>query len=199
MNKNQQADCQAIHLIEKEYVNNMLGTSCQGLDSSDAASKVVDFNEAYKKQAIECMVFNIAGLHIAVPASNIRKILKQQQILANLQKAPQLSSWIGKIEHDDEIIDVIDIERLAMNGINSTDNSGNNNQPLSDIALLNDSSTGFICSVMLENQTVSQQHVRWRDANSKRIWLAGTVAQMGLSLLDIEGIIRLSHGQVLNN
>jgi len=191
MNKNQQSDCQAVHLIEKEYINNMLGTCCQGIDSSDAANKTIDFNKAYKKPDIECRVFNIAGLNIAVPASNIRKILKQQQILLNVQKKSEPSMYIGKIDHNDEIIDVIDIERLAMNGINSIDNSNDNKQPLTDIVLLKDSSTGFTCSATLDNQTISKEHVRWRDADSKRIWLAGTVAQMGLSLLDIEGIIRL--------
>ncbi len=195
MNKNQQTDCQAIHLIEKEYIDNMLGISYQGIESPDATNKAIDYNKEYKKPDIECRVFNVAGLKIAVPASNIRKILKQQQIQLNVKRKSQASMCVGKTEHNNEIINVIDIGSLAMNGVNNIDNSDNNKQPLTDIVLLKDTSTGFVCSATLDNQTISNKHVRWRDTDSKRIWLAGTVAQMGLSLLDIEGVIRLLQGQ----
>lgn len=191
MNKNQQIDCQEILLIEKEYINNMLGSCCQDLDSSDASDKVIDFNDAYKKQDIECRVFDIAGLKIAVPVSNIRKILEQQQVSMNTKKQSKPSMCTGKIVQDSEIIDVIDIGRLAMHDINCIDNSHTDKQLLTDIVLLKNSSTGFICNATLDKQTVSKEHVRWRDTSSERIWLAGTVAQMGLSLLDIEGVVRL--------
>ena len=199
MNKNQQTDCQTMHLIEKEYINNMLGTSCLDIDPSDATSKTTDFNSAYKKENIECRVFNVAGLNIAVPESNIRKTLKQQKIFQGDQDDSQPAMRAGTIDHDDEIIEVIDIERLAMNGINNIDNSSNSKQRSADIVLLKDCSTGFICNATLDKQTVSNEQVRWRDTDSKRIWLAGTVARLGLSLLDIEGVIRLLHAQDQNN
>lgn len=201
MSNRQATEYQTTQQIEKEYINNMLDINCHTLAStetldevSDATTDVeIDHNEAYNSAQIECTVFNIVGLNIAVPVSNIREILLQQQILKNTEKNSQATVCAGSINHNNETINVIDIEHLIMNGAGGS--SSQDESPLSDIVLLKNTSTGFIANKILDKQTVSKQDVHWRDANSERIWLAGTVAQLGLSLLDIEGVINLLHSQ----
>ncbi len=184
MNIDKQADCQAILLIEKEYIDSMLD-----IDQFDNSSPVVhhesiNHSEAYKESNIECRVFNIAGLNIALPASSIRETVNQQAILPGNGEDSQATMCAGTIAFNNEVIDVIDIEYLVMNK--------RQQHKLADIVLIKGCSTGFIYETSLDSQTIPSTQVHWRDANSKRVWLAGTVAQMGLALLDIEGLVKLS-------
>lgn len=201
MNNKQQTDYQTTQQIEKEYINSMLDISCQDVASVEVIHEVRDFdlevnhNEAYENSHIECTVLNIVGLNIAIPLPNIREVLLQQPLLKNADKNSAATMCVGSINYNNEIIDVIDIEHLIMNGVTTADASGQTENQLVDIVLLKNTSTGFIANTLLDTQTVSKQDVHWRDANSERIWLAGTVAQLGLSLLDIEGVINLLHSQ----
>ncbi len=194
MNKNQQTDCQASHLIEEEYINAMLGAGHQEIDSPVIDDGIIDHNAAYKEPSIECRVFNIAGMDIALPASSIREIFRPQVFPDGQSKSlPALHA--GTIDHNDETIELIDIKQLIMNGSNAGESTGNHVNKLTDILLLRGSPTGFLCNETFDEQTVANEQVRWRDAGSERIWLAGTVSQMGLILLDIEGVIRLLQDQ----
>lgn len=199
MSNSQQADYQTTQQIEKEYINNMLDINCQDVASVEVIHEIKDFdsevnhNEAYENSHIECTVLNIVGLNIAIPLSNIREVLLQQPLLKNDEKNSAATMCAGSINHNNETIDVIDIEHLIMNGAGSFSSQDENQ--LVDIVLLKNTSTAFVANKLLDKQTVSKEDVHWRDANSERIWLAGTVAQLGLSLLDIEGVLKLLHSQ----
>jgi len=187
MSSTEQADCQAILQIEKEYIDSMLDIDQFDIGSPVVHHESINHSEAYKKSDIECSVFNIAGLNIALPASSIRETVKQQAILPGNGENSQATMCAGSIAFNNEMIDVIDIEYLVMNK--------RNEHKLADIVLIKGCSTGFIYETSLDNQTISSTQVHWRDANSKRVWLAGTVAQMGLALLDIEGLVKLLQGR----
>ncbi|VAW51224.1 hypothetical protein MNBD_GAMMA06-2182 [hydrothermal vent metagenome] len=192
------SDGQAIQTIEKEYLNSMLGIEQHDNRPAVVHHESIDHNEAYKKSSIKCKIFNIAGLNIAVPASSIREILKksaieqpitkQQTILSGNSKNTQPTMCAGCINFNNEMINIIDIEYLAMNI------SRDCKHKLTDIVLLKSSSagftTGFICDASLNEQTILSEQIHWRDVNSKHNWLAGTVAQLGLALLDIENIAK---------
>ena len=195
MNKNQHSACQLTQQIEKDYISNMLGIDEQAVDqvieSHETRQQAVDFNAPYKKTDFECQIFNIAGLKIAVPTESISETIKQQQIRKNdnAQKAANL--FVGTTRSDDQTINVIDLEYLLMNGIGDHDAVTTHQQNPVDIIMLKGSTAGFIGNHLVDQQTISKQHVHWRDAESERIWLAGTVARLGLVLLDIEGVIKL--------
>lgn len=182
MSDTKQTDCQSIQLIEKEYINSMLGIDQLDADPVFVQHENIDHSEAYKKPGIECSIFNITGLNIAVPVSSLREILEQTTLINSHSQA---GICAGTINHNNETIDVIDIEYLVMNK-----NRDCKQKPTS-VALLKGSSTGFIYDQRLDKQTIISEQVHWRDANSQRVWLAGTVAQQGLALLDIDGVLRL--------
>lgn len=188
MSDSKQTDCQTVQLIEREYINSMLGID--QLDSSPAViqHQSIKHKDAYIKPAIECSVFSIAGLNIAVASSSIREII-EQAILTNDDNNSQSSVSAGSFDHANESIDVIDIEYLVMN------NNRDGKQKSTGVVLLKGCSTGFIYDQQLTSQTILSEQVHWRDANSQRIWLAGTVAELGLALLDIEGLLELLQAQ----
>lgn len=192
MNKNTQTECQTTQLIEKEYINSMLGIDSQCDTSHDNQQPPVDYREAYESNSIDCQVFDIAGLKIAVPDMYIKKILMQQQLLIDKSDKSQSAIYAGTIEHDNKIIEIIAIENLLMNGItNSKTTSDDINKP-KNIILIKGSTTGLTCNERLANQIILKENIHWRDDSSQRIWLAGTITQMGLALVDISGLIELT-------
>jgi len=211
MSKIAQPVCQPSQQIEKDYINSLLDSNCsdatnqnasgqdvkeQDVDSltiqpADVQHDIIDYKKIYQATEIDCKVFNIAGLNIAVPISCIREIVTQQQLLVNENQTSQSAMCAGKIDYKNEIIEVIDIEGLVMNGVSTDDNSNEYKKNSTDIILFKGSSAGFICDALPDKQTILNELVHWRDADSKRLWLAGTVAKMGLVLLDVEGIINL--------
>ena len=179
---------ESIQLIEREYINSLLD-----IDQVDASPVVIqhetiDHSEAFKQPEISCQVFNIAGMNIAVPASSIREII-EQPVQINIENNASPSMLAGTISHNGETIELIDLEYLIMN------KDGDRGQTANGVILLKGSSTGFIYEEPPAGQSILSQDVHWRDANSQRLWLAGTVAQLGLALLDIDGLLKLSQAQ----
>ena len=206
MNRKEQSACQLTQQIEKDYISNMLGITELSEDVADqhvmtpvidqvvtAAEQEIesiDYNAPYKKTIFECRVFNIAGLNIAVAAENISETIEQQTI-QNDGDAATAGFFAGTINTGDKIIDVVNLEYLVMNGVaDPAETKRQENDPL-DVVLLKGSTTGFIGKQLIDCQLISQQDVHWREKNSERLWLAGTVAHRGLALLDVEGIIKL--------
>lgn len=204
MNKNQQAGCQLTQQIEKDYISNMLGitesdaepTVAQQTGAADATQEIIDFNRPYKNADFECQIFNIAGLNIAVASDSISEIIKQQQILQNQSEQLNTNLFVGTINTGEKTVNVIDLEYLVMNGIGERDEIAEYTHGLADVVLFKGSSAGFIGNQLVDCKTISKQHVHWRDEQSERIWLAGTVAKMGLALLDIEGLINLLNSNI---
>lgn len=193
MNKNEYIACQLSQQIEKDYISNMLGIAEQSIehiaDRDEVQHEIIDFNQPYKNSDFECQIFSIAGLNIAVANESIADTVCQQTILQNDDQAsPGLLA--GTINTGDKTIQVIDLEFLVMNGIGDTEKAIAENKP-ADIVLLKSSTIGFIGDAPVDTKTINKEHVHWRDSDSKRVWLAGTVAQMGIALLDIEGVISL--------
>lgn len=202
MSKNGQAGCQLTQQIEKDYISSMLGITelaneltdeqaiDQVIDQTEIAHELIDYNAPYKKTDFECQIFNIAGLSIAVATESISEIVKQQTLQSDSEPS-KTSILAGTINAGGETIKVIDLEYLVMSGIGDRDELRKHKHSLVDIVLIKGSTTGFIGNQLIDRQTISNQQVHWRDEKSERIWLAGTVAQRGVALLDIEGVIKL--------
>jgi len=97
MSINKQADCQTTLQIEKEYIDDMLNIDQFDIDSAVEHQESINHSAAYKKSDIECRVFNIAGLNIALPASSIRETVKQQVILPGNGENSQATMCAGSI------------------------------------------------------------------------------------------------------
>jgi len=196
MNNKQQQGTTKAQSIEKDYINNMLNVNCLDTAEHETRPEIIDFNAPYKNAEIECNIFNIAGLNIAVPVSNISSVLHQQIIVLNDNNSSPSGICTGKIDHNKQVVDVIDLVNLVMSGANDFEPTAKSEQDLADIVLLKGCSLGFIYNGEIKNQTILNEQVCWRDTASERVWLAGTVAQMGLALLDVEGVVNLLHTPV---
>lgn len=181
--------------VEKEYINSMLNINCSNMVRDEVPVNIVNTEESHepvdlcfdKHADVECKVFSVAGLNLALPLSCIKAILHQQKILSGSDRR----LCIGTVKNNDEDIKVIDLTYLIMNTEDDIDDRNKVVEKQVDIILLKGFSVGIIYEQELEDQIILHQHVCWRNTTSDRYWLAGTVKQKGLSLLDLEGITKL--------
>ena len=179
---------ESIQLIEREYINSLLDVDQVDDSPVIVQHESIDHSEVFKQPEIACQIFNIAGMNIAVPVSSIREII-EQAVPINTENNSSPSMLAGTISHKSEAIELIDIEYLIMN------KNSAHGQIANGVVLLKGSSTGFIYEEPPAGQSILSQDVHWRDANSQRLWLAGTVAQLGMALLDIDGLLKLLQAQ----
>lgn len=187
------------HPVERQYINCMLNVICSDQESETAALNIVNHKEVdgaidlsiNKHADIECKVFNIAGLNLAVPLSSVKSILYKQEVLPGSSKG----LGVGKINNNGDDIRVIDLSFLMMNGECDFNHTKKYTGKKLDIVLLKGNLMGILFDKEMTEQKVLQQHVCWRNETSDRLWLAGTVKQYGLSLLDLEGILDLLNNE----
>ena len=186
-----QQPCQQTHAVEAEYINSMLNICCADTVRQDVLTDADKSHEENNNADIDCKVFKVSGLRLALPLSTVKDTLKQQKIMLTNTEDMKTDMCIGKINNNGDVINVIDLTSLIMNGIDNIDYLKTYETKLVDILLLKGSSLGIVCEEEIETQTISREHVCWRNDESDRAWLAGTVKQKGFSLLDKQGILSL--------
>ena len=180
--------------LEKEYINCMLNNVCFGslndvvIDEPDIPPVTIMSKEQYEKPEIECKVFSVAGLNLALPLLNIRDNLHQQEILS-VKKSKQAGMCIGSINFENESIKIVDLRSIIMDGVNNFDLVNDYEGNRADVLLIKGCELGIIYDECIQTQIISNEDVCWRNTSSDRTWLAGTVIKYGLSLLDLEGVV----------
>lgn len=186
-----QAVCQQTHNIEKEYINSMLHATCSDVLKQDKSPDKDDNSKSDNTSDIECKVVSISGLNLALPLAKVKGILKQKEIFLDIEKFLKTGVYIGTVNDNDDVIEVVDLTYLIMNNINDIDYLDKYGGKRVDIALLEGSPMGIIFDKEVAIQKISPEQVCWRNETSDRIWLAGTVKKKGFSLLDTDGILNL--------
>jgi len=186
-------------LIEKEYINSMLNDVCEEAPVVELIADIIDYSTTYKCETIECTVFDVGNINLALPTSLIRKNVSEKVDLPDHNNVLETEMLLGRIKIDEEMVDIIDLECLVMNGIESDFYSSKSKKSFLNIILLTGCSIGIAHDGDLEEKTVSHSQVCWRNKTSKRLWLAGTVSKMGFSLIDVAGILEMFSGSCIEN
>jgi hypothetical protein len=179
---------QQTHIIENEYINSMLNATCSDVITRVGHHDHVTHMEIDKYSAVECKVFRISGLNLALPLLSVKELLHQQEIILDNDKYLKTGLSIGCVINQDDVIEIIDLNGLINNDINDSNYIKRYDGKRVDIVLLKGSSIGIIYEHEVNNQTILHKDVCWRNEKSKRTWLAGTVKNKGFSILDVKGI-----------
>ena len=195
--KNSQLDAR---FVEREYINDMLNISCSynsdnDVIKHDVCSEALSRNELYESDDIECKVFSIAGLDLALPLLSFRETMEKQKILSVNKKSRKAGVCIGGINRENKFIKIADLSFLIMDVENNAEHAGKYEGKWVDVLFINGCSAGIIFDEVIQTQTISHKDVCWRNANSDRTWLAGTVKRYGFSLLDAPEIIHLLNAE----
>lgn len=148
---------------------------------------------AWAEERFQCLLFNVAGLNLAVPLACLNGVLGWPEDITPMPG--HADHFLGLLQHLDQQVKVIDTagvvlppERLA--ALDSADRRYGN------VILIDEGRWGLACDRVGEVVTLDKDGVRWRTRSGKRRWLAGTVIEHMCALLDTGQMARgLASGQ----
>ncbi len=136
-------------------------------------------------QGVECLIFKVAGLKLAIPLSLLGGVYPVTDKVTPLigQHAWSLGVW----QAEEGKLTIIDSARLIMPERNvSLSESG-----YSFFIQLDRSPWALACQEICDTVTLKQESIKWRGDVSKRPWLAGTVIAEMCALIDVPGVLAL--------
>ena len=138
------------------------------------------------KGRLKLLLFNLAGLKMAVPMAEVDGVLDWPEQVEN--RGGDASLLLGVLPDRGEKIPVIDLARLI---IPQRLRVRQKQLPFERILLIGGRRWGLACNGVAEVVTVDDSAVNWRTERLTRKWLAGTIAGHGSALLDTVALVRL--------
>lgn len=136
----------------------------------------------FASQSFQCLVFELAGLNMAIPLDKLNGILEWNEEIVT--PMPGHSPWfMGLLPERGMQIKVIEAAKLVVPAKYREAYSG---PPIQKVILINDSEWGLACNEVKEVITLEHDQVKWRQAAGKRPWLLGTVIDEMCALLDAD-------------
>lgn len=173
------------HEIKNDVTDPVLNELTNSIDISNVVDEGVYENRPQVPFA--CQVITVAGIKLALPLSSFTQVFPWPEVL----KPTNSKNYIaGHIQHGACVFDIVDLSGLIMDRP-ITELVEDDESSYSHVILLQDGSTCLPCDETLEVVTVNPDKVCWRTSNSKRAWLAGTIKDEQLALLDADKIMRL--------
>lgn len=182
MKSTEQASQSRLH-AEQTYLDNLFGTALEPMQQPVVVPEHPDPASINRQQPFDCQLIMAAGLKLALPVASFSQVLTG---LADID-VTRISNVLlaGRVHHDGNAVDVIDLASVVMAEQNRTAGSS---ADAGVILLLHDACTGLLCERLLQRITVSPDRLCWRESHSRHTWLAATARSEGFALLDIEGI-----------
>ena len=130
----------------------------------------------------ECLIFNVAGLKLAVPLVSLGSI---HQIDREFNALPGQDEWfLGILQTANSgNIKVLNTARWVM----PERYDPAKRDTLEYVITIHGHPWGFACHGVEQSIKLSPDQVKWRGERGKRPWLAGTVLEYMCSLIDTDG------------
>ena len=131
----------------------------------------------------QAMLFNVAGLTLAVPLEELNGVVEFED---NLTQMPgHADFYMGILQYLDKKVPVVDTARLVFPPNKLSQLAGDEPaKRVRRIVLINEGRWGLACDDVDEVITLRKHEVRWRSSRTKRKWLLGTVIQHMCALID---------------
>lgn len=143
----------------------------------------------WAQMELDCLLFDVCGLKLAVPMEMLGRIIKLDQELNFIIGKPD---WFLGVLNDNEYrLSAIDTalyimpekgKRLSESGF-------------THLLQLQRSNWTLACSKVYHTVRIHPNDVKWRSVNGKRQWLAGTVIQHMCALIQVDNLIQLLETQ----
>ena len=151
-------------------------------------------SKAYRQGRFQALFFNVAGLKLAVPLTELGGIHQLAEINSLFGKP----AWFkGVMLYRQQKISVVDSARWVM--------PEKYNQQLQQklnyqyVIMLGTSDWGLTCETLINTFSLEQDDVKWRETDGKRPWMAGLIKKHMCALVDVDAMINLlNRGQDIN-
>ena len=155
-------------------------------EQSQSADKSVAQDTGIYHEAFQTLIFEVAGLSLALPLTELGGIHQ----LADITPIFGKPSWFkGVMLHRDEKMKVVDTAMWVM--------PEKCNEQLADSAknqyliMLDSSGWGLSCERIIDTITLQPEDVKWRKFDGKRTWLSGMVKKKMCALVNVKQLISL--------
>lgn len=152
-------------------------------------SEIVQQVEAqvdYSENEFQALFFEVSGLKLAVPLTELGGIHKLEKIGPLFGKP----DWFkGVMLHRDEKLSVVDTAKWVM--------PEKYNEKLAEslnyqyLIMLDESGWGLACENLVNTETLQPEDVKWREAHGKRPWLAGMVKEKMCALINVGQMVAM--------
>jgi|TARA_B110000046_G_scaffold185942_1_gene230659 purine-binding chemotaxis protein CheW len=141
--------------------------------------------DSWSSQGVECLVFSVCGLKLAVPLLFLGGVY---EITSNDVKplVGQPKWYLGMVHTDEHHLQVIDTAKLIM---------PERKQCLSEqgfkyLIQLEKTPWAIACQSIDDTVRLDASEIKWRGERGKRTWLAGTVIEKMCALIDVNGLLQ---------
>ncbi|MCB5227789.1 chemotaxis protein CheW [Alishewanella sp. 16-MA] len=169
-----------------EVASNRAIPIAQRLAANTVAAASDTTAKAYRKERFQVLFFNVAGLKIAVPLTELGGIHELRTITSLFGKP----NWFrGVMLYREQKINVVDTARWVMpEKYNETLEQELNYNYL---IMLGSSNWGLCCESLIDTMTLEPEEVKWREHQGKRPWIAGLIKEHMCVLLEVDELIAL--------
>ncbi|SNY56179.1 purine-binding chemotaxis protein CheW [Arsukibacterium tuosuense] len=149
---------------------------------------------AYRQGRFQALFFNVAGLKLAVPLTELGGIHQLGEINSLFGKP----AWFkGVMLYRQQKISVVDSARWVMP--EKYDHQLQQKLNYQYVIMLGTSNWGLTCETLINTFSLEQDEVKWRETDGKRPWMAGLIKKHMCALVDVDAMINLlNRGQDIN-
>jgi purine-binding chemotaxis protein CheW len=145
-------------------------------------------------EAFQVLFFEVAGLTLAVPLTELGGIHELEKVNPMLGK----SHWFkGVMLHRDEKFNVVDTAKWIMPEKSAEKLAGSTKYQY--LIVLDESRWGLACESLVTTVTLQPDEVKWRKVDSKRPWLAGMVKKKMCALVNVKQLVSLLNRGLSSN
>jgi len=163
---------------EIDYINSLLGVSRQPLPELKIDKQMLQHTNAVSPveqlaQGNMYQLIQAAGLKLGIQFSEITQAVDQENAIVEN----------GMLFHNEKKLAIVDIAAMIRPDNKSTENK--------QYLLIESRLIAIACQQILNMEKIVKEIVCWRNKDSQRRWLAGTVKQKGVALLDLAELQRM--------
>jgi purine-binding chemotaxis protein CheW len=141
--------------------------------------------ESWSSQGVECLIFNVCGLKLAVPLLYLGGVHEINR--ADVKPLVGQPGWYLGIVHTDEYnLQVIDTAHLIM----PERKPYLAEQGFKYLIQLEKTPWAIACQSIDDTVRLNASEINWRGERGKRNWLAGTVIEKMCALVDVNGLLQ---------
>lgn len=144
-----------------------------------------DDRPSWAQNEFECLLFNVAGLNLAVPLVLLGGVFAVDKELTTL--FGQAPWFLGLLQTEQFNLRVVDTAHLIMPEKHRNLSQGG----FSYVIRLGDSEWALACQKVDDAIKVLPKEVRWRSTAGARPWLAGTLKEKMCALVDVAALVTL--------
>lgn len=161
-------------------------TQTRVLKQISQSEKVAAPEKEYRKGQFQALFFDVAGLTVAVPLTELGGIHNMGKLNTLVGKPDW---YMGVMVHREQQLNVVNTAKWVMP--EKYDNQLENDIEYQYIIMLDNSSWGLACEKLINTVTLEQEDVKWRESSGRRPWLAGLIKERMCALLDVSALIKL--------